>query len=223
MVTVIWMKRLPPMPPLFKYCRREHMESMLDHGSVKLGSLSEYRAHEGQMVGDPREGTKVIAGYISEIRPETAHLFPRLREAGLHFHGLSERIQVENCTMTAPDQLVLSMASMYSRDAHQRWRDSEGYDACYRIDDPSSFLEAITAVIVGEFKRGQVGLVTYADIEDITVREPGDDPAFVKRTGDFADQAEFRATWYPRQAGEVASKIIAASDARRYVSVMAVL
>lgn len=208
-------------PPVYKYCKREHMQGMLDRGSVRLGSLSEYRKAEGPMVGDRKDGTKKVQGAFAEVRDIAQ--YPRLREMGLHFNGPVSNVVVANTELWTPDQFVFSMSARYSRSAHRRWRDKEGYDACYRIDNPFRFLEAIHAIIGDEFRRGDYGPVAYMDIEDLTVAAPGEDPAFVKQMI-FSDQNEVRATYWPRDRREtVVARVIAASEAGRYCSVQAVL
>lgn len=207
-------------PTLYKYCRRDHMQAMLTRGCVKLGSLSEYRAHEGRMVGDSREGQKEVQGYF---RHADSDRYPGLKKMGLMVKGV-ENLVVAGTHVFAPDQLVLSMSTQYTQEAHSRWREEAGYDACYRVTDLVSFLEAIYAVISTDYSRGDVGPVNYLEVEDLRSPYSGDNPAFVKRPSGYSDQNEFRITWLPRVPREQVSGILVeASEAGRYCEVHAII
>lgn len=184
------------LPPLFKYCKRQHMESMMQLGSVRLGSLSDYRRQEGRggMVSDVHEGAKRIDGYIERLAPENRHRYPAVQ--GLF--GPSTRINglsVSNVVMLAPDQLVFCASHTYDEAAHRQWFEQEGYDACYRINHPMEFCRAITDALGQRFAPGWLMPVAYINGEDISSPTAGVDPAFVKRPAGYADQCEVRNTW----------------------------
>ena len=51
---------------LFKYCKSEHMASMMDRGSARLGTLFDWRKSEkyGELVSDTSEGHTTLTGNL---------------------------------------------------------------------------------------------------------------------------------------------------------------
>ena len=66
---------------LFKYCRNDHMEAMFRFGTVRVGTLSDFRTHDkyGEHTADAQEGSKLMGGTIENLNGENSKLYPGLR------------------------------------------------------------------------------------------------------------------------------------------------
>lgn len=206
---------------LFKYCRREHMLALKDTGAVRVGSLSDFRKTDryGELVSDDYEGSKKLAGTISNLNSENVHQYPGLKGLiSIEGGGSVGLLTVTDFVHSVPDLLIFSAAKEYSEAAHRLWADSEGYDSCYRINSPRLFFRAITAALGDQYEFLGFAEVHYADEIDIATPQAGIHPALVKRHTGYADQAEVRALWAPRNTANVEPVILGRSRAFLYVA-----
>ena len=205
---------------LFKFCRHEHMLSMKNAGSVRIGSLSDYRKTDkyGELVSDNFEGSKRLAGTISNINSENAHQYPGLEGLiGIEGGSTIGQLTVTNFVRSVPDLLIFSAAKEYSEETHKRWAESEGYDSCYRIISPRLFFRAISKVLGPEYKFLGFADVHYSDEIDIASSHAGIHPALVKPPAGYADQAEVRAIWQPINNVNVEPILLQRSRASLYI------
>jgi hypothetical protein len=165
---------------LFKYCRQEHLRSMLERGEARVGTLFDWRDNArayGEMSGDEAEGVLKHPG-------------------ALVFHEADAR-----ALLAAGDVYAFSTSAAYSEDAHRKWLEAEGYDACYRILSAKLFFRALSAALK------DADYQFFAPVQYLDPRAPPRaheipgrfHPALLKRSTGYTGQAEVRALWMPRE------------------------
>ena len=183
---------------LYKYCSKVHGSAFLSNGSLRIGTLYDFRDTEkyGVQVADRHEGTKKLAGTTNNLDTESQKAYPML--AGLiniEGKGTVGTLTVANHVVESPDLFVFSCATYYLLDAHVLWNEHESYDFCYCIWAPEMFFLAISAALGSEYEFLAAGSVQYSDELDYFGANADIHPAFVKRATDFSTQSEFRAIW----------------------------
>jgi hypothetical protein len=205
---------------LYKYCRETHLRSLEENGALRLGTLSDYRKTDryGELTADEREGTKKLGGSIVELNAHNAHMYPGL--AGLikvKGEGKFRQLTVKNSTVQSRDLLVFSTSARYSEEAHKKWLESEGYDACYRITSARLFFRAVTEALGPQYGFLGFGRVIYAEEFDIAAIQAAVHPALVKRHSRYIEQDEVRTLWKPTDGKNVEPVLLDASSANLYV------
>lgn len=209
---------------LFKFCRHEHLLSMKNSGSVRIGTLSDYRKTDkhGELISDEFEGSKRMSGSISNINSENAHKYPGLEglvkvESG---GGMTGQLTFNNCVFSVPDLLIFSATKEYSQQIHELWDKNEGYNSCYKIISPRLFFRAISEALGSNYNFLGFAEVHYADEIDIASPQAGIHPALVKRHAGYADQAEIRAIWQPVNANaeDIEPIVLQQSGGSRYIT-----
>ena len=200
---------------LYKYCSNTHGASFLSNGSLRIGTLYDFRNTEkyGKQVADRHEGSKKLAGEIRNLDAESHKTFPML--AGLvniQGSGTVGKLIVTNHVVESPDLFVFSCATDYSLDAHAVWKQHEGYDFCYRIWAPDLFFLAITNALGSGYTFLGAGTVHYSDEIDFFGPSANIHPALVKRETDFNTQNEFRAIWQPNEPREALKPFVLPSS-----------
>jgi hypothetical protein len=211
---------------LFKYCRHSHLLSATEAGSLRLGTLHDYRTtgKYGELIADPEDGIKSMGGTIRNLTEDSIHLYPAIAGLiGVEGGGGFGRIEIGNAKIISPNFLVFSASSIYSDVMHRKWLAEEGYDACYTITSSRLFFRAISAALGQDYTFIGAHSVIYADKLDIATRKAGSHPAFFKRQTEYADQSEFRAIWSKASNGEIKPIILSSSNAKLYAQPYRVL
>jgi hypothetical protein len=207
---------------IFKYCKLPHMQAMQERGSVRIGSLYDYRDTEahGHMVSDAGEGKKQMSGVIRCLTPENLPKYPGLNGLVSFSYGKIENLQILGRKEVSPNCLIFSASTEYSESTHQSWVDEAGYEGCYRIMSTRLFLKAISRQLEGHgYKFWGCAPIHYADEIDIASSHADIHPALCKKPI-FSPQKEIRAIWHPIAEKTVARHIdLDMSEAFRYVTV----
>ena len=195
---------------LYKYCKREHMESLLERGSLLVNTLHNYKEMEelGNEIHDPLEGVKRMDG-----KGEGGTTPPGLQR--LIKFGNVGSYTISNVVEISPNLLIFSTSSEYSEEAHQRWfEDKEAqYDACYEIFSPDEFFASITLALGADYEYIGYSKVRYAD--SIDIHEPDIHSALVKPER-LAHQVEVRAGWKSKHNNSLERIIIDRSNAGNF-------
>lgn len=211
---------------LYKYCSRQWLEAFFRDGSLRIGTLYDWRNTEkyGECVGDEREGLFEIVGNLIFFDPTHKDEFDIKSKVSELYVGVDgpvrtfrhERIQSKDC-------YAFCTADRYSLDDHHTWKELDGNDACYCIVSPDSFFAAISKT----FSQGRFAMwnsVYYYDLTAANVEIRGRfHPALLKRTA-FRSQNEVRGIWTPKsRVPGVFPVNIKAPDAVRFCRVHHVL
>ena len=205
---------------LFKYCKLQHMQSMQERGTVRVGSLYDYRDNElhGEMVADVDEGKKTMSGTVKMLTPGTLKNYPGLDGLVGFKYGKIENLTILGRKIHSDNCLVFSASAAYSEKTHQEWLQEEHYDACYRIYSARLFFRAISRILRPRgYEFFGYNYVLYADEVDIASQVASIHPAFCKRK-EFSPQVEVRAIWKSLNAEPITPQTLNITEAFRYVT-----
>lgn len=193
--------------PLYKYLPKKYLEAFLRHGSLKIGTLYEYRKTEdyGDVVGDKNEGlhkTELALAGGGEIdlatsSPEAEYFRTHVLRPDQH-HRKPKIIMADGARLVAhtnsPDLYIYCMTSEYSDAVMKEF----GCDACLEIIHPAEFFTAISHVIRHKGRFDGLGPITYSDKTTNYLKPHQIHPAVMKDTH-YEYQKEWRAIWVPRK------------------------
>ncbi|HBC3857032.1 TPA: hypothetical protein KD866_002409 [Vibrio parahaemolyticus] len=214
-----------------KYVKEIHFESLIESGSIKIGTLKDYKESEhGKMVTDPMEGITRFSGSYESISPNTIRSNSALSK--VFSFGREDQVQTEEPTkaeelreritfnlkitdfdVVGPDYYIFSFSKTYNQDDHQEWDRKQGYNAAYSIVCPNTFFRKITKQLNTIMPVKFLGLfeVQYydenkgMDFFDPRHRYPG---FCLKGYDDFSSQKEIRAVWEPLKNVEISPLIL---------------
>lgn len=207
----------------YKFLKYEHYEGLARNGSVRLGTLSDYRTIEsGGMVVDGMEGKIRFGCEDATPTREQVNAQPNLSirvEEGC----LPPRVTMRNCTVQGPDCWVFSVADSYSRKTHKQWFEEEGYDCCYQISDPQPFFRLITNELLKHYKAEYKGIGKVHYYNEQAGINPFENagsypPVLVKDKAHFSIQDEHRAVWTSNQITDLNPLILNCHGLSRFVS-----
>lgn len=193
--------------PLYKYLSKKYLEAFLRRGSLKIGTLYEYRKTEqyGEVIGDKDEGlhkTELalpgggeidLAGTSPEaeffrthvLRPDQRHLKTKIVMADgarLVAHSNSQDLYIY-CTTSEYNPAVMK---------------EFGCDSCLEIVRPTEFFAAVSRVIRHKGDFDGLGPITYGDKTTHYLKPHQIHPAAMKDTT-YNYQKEWRAIWVPKK------------------------
>ena len=190
---------------LFKYLPKKYLDAFMEKGSLRIGTLHEYRQQEkyGPAVGDPREGFQFTAmdlpggGEIdfSQRSKETdffrsifripespgRHLTVRM-ESGATFRARSESVEM----------YIYCVSSEYSELVMREF----DCDSCLEIVAPDNFFVAISERVREHATFNSLGSVRYVDRKTRYTTPHTVHPAIMKDP-EYSYQKEWRAMWTP--------------------------
>jgi hypothetical protein len=184
--------------PLYKYLDAKHADSMITQGSVKIGTLSEYRASEHRERGDAHEGELTLQS------PSGRHVYggnqlpPLLRNPGINIGPGAlgtDGLGAVTVTSKVPDLFVYCATESFDAENASRFG-----DGCERIDRPEEFVLALdaslrAAVQAGVLSAPRWGRCVYEDRQHNWERE--DLPAaWLLKPKDYQGQREIRVCWH---------------------------
>lgn len=181
---------------LYKYLHREHAQLLMEKGTLRIGTLYEYRDTEkhGNVVGDADEGQKSLYMDVNDEK----WTCDNQRSFGKKFIKVSPgaSVHLENVAFeekqNSPNCYIYSAAQEFDEKALRNF----GYDACIVIENPAKFFYAITralrdkAVFEGFFPCQYVSRRVAHD------QDHGIHPALIKDPS-YKEQKEVRAVWKP--------------------------
>ncbi len=189
---------------LFKYIKKEHLDAFFSKGSLKIGSLYEYRKVEqyGDVVGDIKEG---INETVFE-RPETYEI--DLSDQSPESNFFRERFDIKGPGIKilmpagskiisrdhSPDFYIYCVTTEFSIDAMNAF----GCDSCIEIINPELFLHSISKKIRHKASFEGGAPVTYCNKVTNYSSPPPAHPALMKSI-EYSYQKEFRWLWRPNK------------------------
>ena len=186
-------------PLLFKFTERKYLESFFETGSLRLGTIYDFKdfVGYGQIRGDAGEGLQTIQRENQGIM--------RLTEAS-HEPIISEFFNIQpgaDLTLVggvferkrgSPDAFIFCTSFAFTEVLFEGWFAEEGLDACYEIAEPRNFFAAISKKITESANFLGYRNVTYTE-ETIDFDSPQAriSPALTKFRDDYCWQLENRA------------------------------
>ncbi len=198
-----------------KYTEKKHFDSLIENGSIKIGTLKNYRSSEhGTMVSDSMEGVKSLAGTYKELTSSGIKASQSL-SSFIHIGegGSLRDVSFSRMKFYGENYFIFSMSSIYRETDHKAWKEKENYDICYRINAPRTFFEKITQKLnelVPVKLLGVCKIHYYNENTGMDFFDPKNSyPAFMLKgcTG-FAEQKEIRAVWQPNTLKDIEPIII---------------
>lgn len=215
---------------LFKFMKRDHLETTLSRGKFRVGTLHEYRDMDkfGPEIGDDGEGKAEVdltakepfAVDILSDDPRAVHMRTVFKGWDEFPKGAKITIQMEvDSSVTRREEVFdhyMYCASMKCDFAQMR---SFGYDACLRIDDIEGFFTEFSNCILNA--QPVCGApVEYRD-RRIDYAETRVSPRPFLKPLAYAPQSEFRFLWEP-VSHPITPFIITCPRALRYCEEVAV-
>lgn len=189
---------------LIKYVKNEHFEGLQDSGSIRIGTLKNFRSSEhGEMVSDSMEGSKRLTGSYQNVTAGTVHKSKSLSSLiKMSNRSSIGTLEMSNYVIEEPDFYIFSLAQGYSENDHSKWFEKEQYDASYKILAPNTFFRRITRTLESHRSVRFLGLFEvhyYNEDKGMDFFDSKESfPAFSMKNYDgFSDQKEIRAVWQP--------------------------
>lgn len=195
------------------------MDATLARGQVRIGTLFGWRdsGKHGEMSTDEAEGIFRNPPNLIFHGPADFQAMMADSTVRVEGDGASQLRHWKIDAVRSSNVYTFCAASAYSDDQHKAWLESEGYDACYRINSARLFFRAISEQLAdAEFLF--IAAAEYIR-EGATNHEVHSrfHPALLKRAGGYDDQLEVRALWKPRDpSAEIGPLVIPASRAGTY-------
>lgn len=186
------------MAILYKYMHMEHAKSLIENGTVRIGTLYEYRNTEkhGTTIGDDLEGTKSVymdvkkEWWTGKSQPEFAKSFFNLSE--------NSSMRLEGITLEKPTNSLNYYIYCTTEEFDKDVQSDFSYDACIIIENPKKFF----AVISEKLKRKALFKGIYkCQYRDRRIPHDKDNkihPAIIKDPKD-SKYKEVRAIWKPEK------------------------
>lgn len=195
---------------IYRYSTLHWNKELIDKGSVRIGTLHNYRKDEhGRGISDAEEGKKNVSHYIKEANLSSPITTPRQQKdfdsigafdfirfpdgmpTNFHMSDVSFHKQIES-----PDFYIYCSSSRCSMETMQQF---EKADSCILISDANAFYERLTVEISKtrrvKFLGAHVAIYTSRD-ERWNGVDWGTHPALIKDPI-FQPQYEVRAIWEP--------------------------
>lgn len=210
--------------PVYKFVSRKYLERFLDTGSIRVGTLHDFRKVEahGKWRGDDSEGKSNVVQHV----PFTDHIDEGSFLSKFFAPGDTGRL-VDNVFIEQrdfPNSFVFCTSSYFSDDLFQRWHAEERVDACYEIFDWQAYKAEISKKLAPIANVVASSYVTYVagDIDGES-QQRHILPPFVKKE-EYIWQSEFRGVWLHKAPSiDVKAACIEIPEARKYCRPFAVL
>lgn len=199
---------------LYKFLRPQHAESMIRSGSVRIGTLFEFRALEDadRDRGDSGEGRLLLHSDASpRVYNSTDELPPVLQQMSFHCGLGGFATNNENAAaldFSSTNMLIYCTSEILEQAALGEWG-----GAAVRIPQPIRFFQALEEALQSEAaRRGwrlgplQLGSCSYIDRRHNWHRELP--PQWLLKPARFQHQREFRAAWAVEGAGPLEALIV---------------
>jgi len=140
---------------LYKYLPKKYLDAFFRRGSLKIGTLYEYRNTEqyGLVIGDQDEGVHrtaltLTSGDKVDLRHNTpeADFFRKAMGKPIQQTANIKIVALDDCNYTlnvqsqSPDLYIYCMSSRFDKEVMRQF----DCDSCMEIIDPNAFLAAIS-------------------------------------------------------------------------------
>ena len=211
---------------IFKYTRQKYKQAALERGSIRLGTLFDYRKTEshGIQIGDEREGRITLEGTLENLTHEHTEGHSALeRLVKLGPGATIGKLVVSNLRLESENLFVFSTSSAFSELALLEWnKDPHArYDSCYQINSARLFFKAISQAISDRATFLGFGSVHYYDSSaPIQLASPLArlHPGQLKGGITHGHQIEIRAFWRPIEPTAIEPMSIEIPELRKYVA-----
>lgn len=196
--------------PLYKYLPKRYLEAFLARGSLKIGTLHEYRQTKayGHVIGDKNEGlhkTELFLEGGGEIdlasNSQEAEYFRKHVLRPDQHDAIGKIILADGARLVAhgnsQDLYIYCMTSEYSPTVMKEF----GCDSCLELVRPNEFCEAISRKIRHRAMFNGLGPISYQNKTTHYTRPHTLHPAVMKDL-EYEYQKEWRAIWIPEKAPE---------------------
>lgn len=191
---------------LYKYLPKKYLDAFFRRGSLKIGTLYEYRNTEqyGLVIGDQDEGVHRTS--LTLTKGDKIDLGSNTLEADFFRNALAKPIeQTSNIKIVAldsgytlkvqsqsPDLYIYCMSSRYDKEVMRQF----GCDSCIEIIDPMAFLATISHRIRHKARFDGFAPICYMS-RDTHYKNPHRIHPAIMKDIDFQYQDEWRAIWVP--------------------------
>ena len=214
------------MKSLFRYTSKEYNDSLVNAGSVRIGTLYDFRKDEHKAgVLDRREGKKTVshhAPYASSNDPESVHWRAVKQFGGLNVVACRD-VNIVNADyqmeLHVPDCLIHCTSYEYSVDVLSQFK---GADSCVEIIDARRFYKRLSILInrIQPAVFGGFQKVIYKTKDEAwNGSDWAESPLYIKEPI-FSPQCEVRAVWYPNPGDKVEPLILEDIEVARYCRAM---
>jgi hypothetical protein len=181
----------------FKYCTKEVMHKLLSRDELRVGTVYGWRkgGGVGEMVQDVNDGSMDLSGNLvfydhASLNYMIVDSDPVAVDSDGLRHFRNRRVRCE-------DHYAFCVATRYSAEDHRKWKEVEGYDACYRIKSARLFFRAISGALRDARFLLSAACLYFDPAADNNVFTGRFHPGLLKRSDKFGEQYELRALWEP--------------------------
>lgn len=208
------------MGRLYRYTEREYADRLLSVGSLRVGTLHDFRREEHKGgIADRNEGRKTIHHKIdklAKVTGEDTHSPKSKDEEALEAFSALDippgiTLDIENVTLFEEfdkgDCFLLCMSHRLSRETMRQF---EGADTCIEIHEPNPFFRELTKTLTARHPvkfMGAIGVEYQERSREWSGKGWGVDAALIKEP-EFHLQYEVRAGWRPLSKGPIEPLII---------------
>lgn len=207
---------------MYRYSKAQHNTSLLETGSIRIGTLHDFRRIEhAKGISDPNEGKKAVSHHIDHLSfigsdpPRNSKDHRALDLGGVVIDtsggGYVGRITFSDTRLVRrvdhSDCFILCLATDCS---YQTMAEFEGAETCVQIVDPTGFFQALTLALNVKRPIRFMGVhrVRYASRQEVWNGEDlGMSPALLKEP-EFERQHELRALWFPLDGRPISPLIL---------------
>jgi len=193
--------------PLYKYSELRWARALVNEGSIKVGTLSEYRSKEGhdQERGDGHEGELTLQSRAGRHVYGSEKLPPLLRNPNIHIGPGALVVEGQGAVTVRsriPDLFIYCTSETYDINIGRAFTNGEPM-GCVQINQPELFFLALDAALRNEVKPNAITLsepkwerCVYEDRRHDWERE--NLPAiWLLKPAKFQRQSEIRVCWKP--------------------------
>ncbi|HHA1409439.1 TPA: hypothetical protein ACOEL2_002079 [Enterobacter hormaechei subsp. xiangfangensis] len=196
---------------LYKYIKKEHLDSFFSQGRVKIGSLYEYRNVEqyGNVIGDHMEGafeTILDRSGPYDIDLSTDSIESLLFRQNLDIDRRDIKITVEAGASIAfrqesPDFYIYCVTTDFNQNVMKEF----DCDCCIEIINPELFFKALSEKIRHKAQWQLASKIAYRS-KYTSYTQPHKFHQVITKSPEYAYQNELRGIWKPK--GEIKSPLI---------------
>lgn len=187
-------------PILYKFCKTEHADALLNHGTVFIGTFAYYTDLEkhGPDVGDAHENTKLVTdGFDAPtIIDSEADISPDLKK----FFNVDDKTSftISGLSLSAIHRGAPAYMYCVSDSPNANMGSSNPYDATVRINDSTGFFQAMFSRLrqFGLTDGFGVGKCVYTS-RDRNWKQDDSIPIELLKGSEYAHQSEVRGIFRP--------------------------
>lgn len=192
------------MTSAFRYSKKEHNDSLLSLGSIRIGTLYDFRRSEHRRgISDGKEGRKTVFHNVDQASTadgDTIHT-RAMKEFNAVSYGPNVVVEMRDVhfirEFNHPDMYVHCTSIDYSSKVMREFEDA---DSCVEINNVIGFYKRLTESLKKFTQVDFMGVtkVTYMDRNQPWTGDGwGINPALIKEH-EFKNQVELRAVWWSK-------------------------